>query len=295
MKKRILIISLLILNLLVWWKIFTPPERLLEVTFLDVGQGDSIFVQFPHGGNMLVDGGSAYKDYDTGERVIAPFLRKKRIGRIDLMVLSHPHLDHSGGLLHVIKNFPVGLVLDSGQKHDSYTYKKFLETVKERNIPYRIGRHGQIVRGYRETEIDILHPREHLIEGTNSDLNNNSLVLKLTHKKVSFLFSGDVEEEAESGLLRLGPILQSTVLKISHQGSITSSGEKFLEAVKPEAAVISVNRKNRFRHPHPLILERLERLGIKVYRTDKEGAIIMRTAGERVNIERMNPFNSGGN
>ena len=289
MKKKILIISLLILNLLIWIKALNLPSPVLEVTFLDVGEGDSIFIRFPHQGNMLIDGGSVWRDYNAGERVIAPFLRKKGVRKIDLVVLSHPHLDHVGGLVYVIKNFKVGLILESGQTHHSYTYQKFLKTVKKKNIPCKIGRRGQKIKGYKEAEIHILHPRGPLIKDTNSDLNNNSLVIKVTYKKVSFLFSGDIEEEAESDLLKLGKVLRSTVLKVPHQGSRTSSTEKFLRAVKPEVAVISVNKNNRFHHPHSLALKRLEKFGIKVYRTDRDGAVIMTTAGERVNIKRMNP------
>jgi competence protein ComEC len=288
MKKKILIISLLILNLLIWIKALSPPSQILEVTFLDVGQGDSIFIQFPRKGNILIDGGSAWREYDSGERVIAPFLRKKGIKRVDLIVLSHPHLDHVGGLIYVIKNFKIGLILSNGQMHNSYTYQKFLETVKKKNIPYKIGRWGQKIEGYKGVEIYILHPREPLIKNTNSDLNNNSLVIKLTYKKISFLFTGDIEREAESDLLRLGEILKSTVLKVPHQGSRTSSTEEFLEAVKPKIAVISVGKKNRFHHPHSLALKRLKKFGIKVYRTDKDGAVIMTTTGERINLKTMN-------
>ncbi len=284
-KSRILLLLLLLSAILVWTDFLYKPAHLLKATFLDVGQGDSIFLQFPYGGNMLIDGGPGGK-YDMGKRVVA-YLRRQGVRRINILLLTHPHEDHVGGLITVLRNLPVGLVLDSGQTHTSYSYEEFLKLIKEKRLPYRIIKAGGEIKGFKEVKIIVLNPPSHLLEGTASDLNNNSLLLKVTYGKMSLLLTGDIEREAEEGVLRYGSYLKSTLIKVPHHGSRTSSTPEFLDLVKPRIAVISVGRRNPFHHPAPETLRRYEERGVKIYRTDRQGAIIFTSNGRSFRVKTM--------
>lgn len=285
-KSKFLIFLLTALAILIWGLVLYQPSPLLKVTFLDVGQGDSIFIQFPYGGNMLIDGGQGGR-YDMGKRVIAPFLRSKGVRRIDTLLLTHPHDDHVGGLITVLKEFPVGLFLGSGQTHTSYTYEQFLELVRKKEIPYRIVKEGMEITRYKGVKIDVLNPPSPFMEGTRSDLNNNSVVLKIRHGKANLLLSADIEVEAEERLLSYGYLLKSTAVKVPHQGSRSSSSQPFLELVAPQAAILSVGEKNPFGHPSPPVLKRYQEMGIKLYRTDRQGAVILTSDGKKFWIKTM--------
>lgn len=284
-KNKILILLLLLSAILIWTAVLYKPAHLLKATFLDVGQGDSIFFQLPYGGNMLIDGGGGGR-YDMGKRVVA-YLRRQGVRRIDILLLTHPHDDHVGGLITVLKNFRVGLVLDSGQAHTSYSYEEFLKLIEEKGIPYRIIKAGGEIKGFKEVKILVLNPPLYFLEGTESDINNNSLVLKVIHGKVSLLLTGDIEREAEERLLRYGHYLKSTIIKVPHHGSSTSSTPSFLALVNPRVAVIPVGRRNPFRHPSPQVLRRYEEKDVKVYRTDRQGAIILTSDGRSFRVRTM--------
>ena len=263
----------------------------LVVTFIDVGQGDSVLIESPSGHKALIDGGGRQenassrlikKEDPVGKSIIVPFLRKKGINELDLVILTHPHDDHVAGLPYVLEKIKVDMVLDSGQPHTSRGYYRFLKLIEQKNIPYKLARTGQIidlgagVKGY------ILHPSQSLISGTASDPNNNSIVMKLDHGKTSFLFMGDAGFEGEARILSKGYSLISDVLKVGHHGSMTSTSVKLLESVRPKYAVISVGAKNKFGHPSPETLRRLENFGVKVLRTDLNGAIIFKSDGVKV-------------
>lgn len=222
-----------------------------------------------------------------GKRVLTPFLRRKGVRRIDTLLLTHPHADHVGGLPTVLRNFKVGLVLDSGQPHTSYSYEEFLGLVEEKGIPYRVVKAGESIRGYEAVEIHILNPPPALMEGTRSDLNNNSVVLKIIYGKTSLLLAADIEAEAEERLLSYGHWLKTTVIKVPHQGSHSSSTESFLELIDPEVAVISVGRRNPFHHPSSVVLKRYQEMGTKIYRTDRQGAVSFTTDGRKFWIKTM--------
>jgi competence protein ComEC len=263
----------------------------LVVTFIDVGQGDSILIESPSGHKALIDGGgrqessssiSIKKEDPVGKSIIVPLLRKKGINKLDLLILTHPHDDHVAGLPYVLEKIKVDMVLDSGQPHTSRGYYRFLKLIEQKKIPYKLARVGQIidlgagVKGY------LLHPSQPLISGTASDLNNNSIVMKLDYGKTSFLFMGDTAFEGEDRILSKGYSLISDVLKVGHHGSMTSTSVKLLESVMPKYAVISVGAKNKFGHPSPETLRRLENFGVKVLRTDLNGAIIFKSDGRNL-------------
>ncbi len=287
--KPALIILALALSLIFFWGHSNAAQD-LTVTAIDVGQGDSILIESPSGRKVLIDGGGRQegsvsdvsKDDQIGRSIVVPFLRKQGINELDLLILTHPHEDHVGGLPYVLENIKVDHVLDSGQTHPSRSYQHFLELIRDKHIPYQLARAGQAVdlgggaKGY------ILHPSDPFITGTISDLNNNSVVMHLVYGNTSFLLMGDTAFEGEDRIMSLGYDIKSDVLKVGHHGSATSTSMNFLEAVRPEYAVISVGAHNKFGHPSRDALERLENIGAKVYRTDLNGSVTFKSDGNRV-------------
>ncbi|MBA7483426.1 ComE operon protein 3 [subsurface metagenome] len=281
-RKAVSMGALCLITIFIWGNIFASQDKLLKVTFLDVGQGDSFFIQFPDKRNMLVDGGDGR--FDT----LPSYLWDERIRKIDYLVLTHPHADHVTGLVDVLSSFKVGEVWDSGQEFTSPEYEEFLRIITNKRIPYKILRAGEKLSIAPGIGIDILHPQEKFLKGGGSEPNNNSIVMKLSYGKVKFLLTGDIEREAEGLIVKkYGSRLKSTILKVPHQGSKTSSTLKFLEKVSPECAIISVGGHNPFGHPNPEILKRYQNLEIKVYRTDKNGAITITTDGKDYRIRTM--------
>ncbi len=247
-----------------------PEKGNLTVYFLDVGQGDSILVQFGDK-NMLVDGGVK----DMGPRVVS-CLESLGVEQIDVMVLTHPHEDHVGGLISVLKSFEVKKVLDSGQAHTTRTYENFLNLVDRKDIPYQAAEEGMSIDLAPEVAIEVLSPPS---GGLGDDLNENSVVLKVTYGKVSFLLTGDAGFEAEDHMISSGADLKSDILKVGHHGSRTSSSDDFLYAVSPSVSVISVGTDNPYGHPSKEALRRLESSGSEVLRTDLDGNATVTTDG----------------
>jgi len=279
------------LAVVLWVRVATAGPSLLTITALDVGQGDALVVRGPSGQTLLIDGGghveghhSHLSDYDVGERRVVPALRRMRVGRIDVIVLTHPHEDHVGGLVAVLKNFSVGLVLDSGLAHPSPSYARFRQLIEARGIAYVLARRGMQLDLGDGMRIVVLLPLEPLITGSGSDPNLNSVVARLTYGRVAALFTGDMEALNESQLLDLGDDVRSAVLKVAHHGSDTGTTETFVDAVRPAVAVISVGALNPFGHPDPDTLAVLEERGASVYRTDEHGAVIIQTDGRRVRV-----------
>ena len=278
-KSRLLILLLLLICAVIWVEIWQKP--CMRVIFFDVGQGDAILVLFPQGGNMLIDGGEPIQ----GKKVILPYLRKRGIGRIDTVVLTHAHSDHVGGLVEILKVLPVGLVVESGFPHTTDLYMEFLEIVHEKNIPYVKVSRGQELTGFSGVKVKFLNPPGTFLEGRGAVINNNSVVLKLCYGETKFLLCADIEREAEKELLRCD--LAAAVIKVPHHGSRTSSTLEFIEKVNPEVAIISVGRRNRFGHPYSTTIEKYGAVGSKVYRTDVDGAIIVSADGRSCKIRTL--------
>ncbi len=255
----------------------------LRITFLDVGEGDASIVELSDKKVMLIDGGPY--NLDTGRRVIAPYLWSKGIRQIDFMVLSHPHPDHYGGLIYIIDNFKVGEIwLNGRSKRLSAKTRfgmipeagEFFQKIQEEKIPSKILRRGDVLEA-RDYKIYVLHPYDEFYadspRGEFSNENSDSLVLKMDTGDISFLLTGDVEIEAEENLMYLGKWLRSDIIKVPHHGGRTSSSEEFLKMVKPQTAVVSAGKDNPFNHPHRETLERYKDVGVKFFRTDKNGAV----------------------
>jgi competence protein ComEC len=247
----------------------------LTVTFFDVGQGDAILVESPSGQNMLIDDGERSSWKPT---VVNPILRKKGINKLDYIVLTHPHDDHLAGLPNILERMKVDNVFDSGQPHTSKTYIKFLTMIEKKKIKYQIARLGQTIDLGGGVKGLILSPSEPLIP---SDLNENSIVIRLVYGNTAFLLAGDLGHQGESRILKLGYDIRSDVLKVGHHGSSTSTTQEFLDSVKPQIAVISVG-ENTFGHPNPGTLKRLEESGAIILRTDVDGTISIKSDGEKV-------------
>ena len=238
----------------------------LQVEFLDIGQGDATLITGPSGEKVLIDSGQ--KSYRIKEHLI-----KRKVNKLDLVVASHADADHIGGLSMVLRSFNVRAVLDNGYPKNSYYYKDFLSAIKEKNIRYILARRGDNLK-IGTLAFKILNPPEGYISSSNSPDNDNSIVLKLGYKNTSFLFTGDAGFEAEDQLVKRQD-LQSTVLKVAHHGSASSTSNEFLKYVRPTVGVISVGKTNTYGHPKPIVLNRLTNARAKIYRTDISSSIKM--------------------
>lgn len=268
----------------------------LRVTFLDVGQGDATVIEFPGSHVMVIDGGGFLSQtFDSGEAILAPFLWQKKIGRVDTFVLTHPHLDHYGGLEFLARHFGVTAFWSNGkQSKGSRSFTALDETLAERGIERHVLCRSDNVPepNIGGVRIQVLHPP---CGRTGLDTNNSSLVLRLSHGDMDILLTGDIETTAEDMLLSAREPLDSEVLKVPHHGSGTSSSPRFLKAVSPDVAVASLGHLNRFDFPPPEVVERYERHGVEFLRTDTAGAVTITSDGRgyRVAITRREGRNDG--
>lgn len=264
----------------------------LRVTVIDVGQGTSSLLELPGGYNVLVDGGgfSDNSIFDVGRYVLAPFLWKKKINTVDTLVLSHTDSDHLNGLLYIAKNFHVKEIWFNGEAADSVGYKKFLEIVKKKNIKMQDFKDLKKEKTINGVMFKILYPEAGFMEKKDKwrQGDNSSLVLKTVFGTKSFLFTGDIKAMGESELIRVaGKLLKSNVVIVPHHGSKTSGSKEFIDKVNPEIAVISAGWKNRYKFPHPVVVDRFEKKRCDIYRTDQNGAVEMSTDGKELVITPM--------
>ena len=247
----------------------------LTVHFINVGQGDSILIQTPSGAIVLIDGGpkgSAYK--------VVSYIRSLGIKRINIIVGTHPNADHISGLIDVLNNFKVDNVIDSGVPHTTGTYRRYIEAIGKSGANYVNWGVGSEFDLGSNTKIRIVGP----FTPSTNDLNNSSIVIKLTYNNVSFLFMGDAESKLENQIISSGQDVSARVLKIGHHGSKYSSTITFLRRVNPVIAVISCGYNNQYGHPHITVLQRLNSLGTQVYRTDINGNVIIQSDGNIINV-----------
>ncbi|MFC2949588.1 ComEC/Rec2 family competence protein [Virgibacillus sediminis] len=255
------------------------PEMLVH--FIDVGQGDSILVQTPAGKNILIDAGPP----DAGEKVTS-YLRDQQVGKIDLLVATHPDIDHIGGLPNVINSIKVEKILDSGKLHTTKTYAKYIRTVRKHDIPVTIAKQGDEVKIDPNLDIRVLNSHA----GFKSN-NQSSIVLKITYGKIDFLLTSDVEKSQEKNLVKEN--VEAEIMKVAHHGSKTSSSLEFLKEVNPEAAILTYHAENDFGHPVDRVISNLHKVNADIYSTAMFGDVVITTNGEDYFLlPERNPFHN---
>lgn len=265
----------------------------LHVTMLSVGQGESILIRFPDGGNVLVDGGGYLNDNgrDFGERLLVPALHKLGVRRIDRMVMTHSHPDHIGGLPFAAKTFPVGEFMEPSIGGFGRQYQQLRDHLASRQTPVRRLAAGDSFRLSEGVTMTVHSPPKaapkHIeLSQNDMELNEASLVFSITYGQVRILFTADAGFSAEQRMLNAKMDLKSTILKVGHHGSRYSTSQNFLEKVRPQAALISAGQDNSFGLPAADTIEQLEKTGIRTYRTDKDGTIELVSDGTTWNITK---------
>jgi competence protein ComEC len=271
-------VLLLISAVLMWAFILVNDKQYMEVTFLDIGQGDCVLIQTPLGKNVVIDTGGVQitgrSGYDPGERVLVPFLRKKGISQIDLLLLSHIHNDHVGGAGALLKSFPVKVLAVTPQFQETPEGAEILNNFGVKGVQIKNITEGERITLDERIILEALHPPVASATGENND----SMVLRLGYGEQHILFTGDAEEPVLDTLAGYSAEIHAEIVKVPHHGSRNAWHERFYRTVNPQMAVISVGR-NSFGHPSPEVLTGLAGLGIQVLRTDRSGAVIIKSDG----------------
>jgi len=245
-----------------------PQRDNLTVHFIDVGQGDSILVEYANE-TMLVDAG----ERDKGVNVSA-FLREQGISSLDYVVATHPHADHIGGLLTILNEYPVGEFVDSGYPHTTQTYEDMLAIIENKSIPFHVAKRGEALDFAPGIQVQVLNPQKK----HSAEINENSIVLRIIDNNVSFLLMADAGLETEESIMYEGYYVDSDILKVGHHASTSASGASFIAEVNPDISIIEVGADNDYGYPHAEVLERLQNVST-VYRTDHHGTITVTTDG----------------
>ena len=256
-RKYIFILASVSIMMLFW------SHKPLKIYFVDIGQGDSTFMITPQNKTILIDGGGSLENtFDVGKKTLLPYLLDRGYNKIDIIMISHFDQDHVDGLLSIMKEIKVKCVIIGKQFESCDNYEKFIKIVKDKNIKVDVVEASKRVKIEKNLYFDILWPSSDNVISENS-INNNSLVCKMIYKNFSCIFTGDIEEIAEKEILekyKETNVLQSTILKVAHHGSKSSSTEEFLKAIKPKIALIGVGKNNTFGHPNTDVISRLESL-----------------------------------
>jgi competence protein ComEC len=273
-RRGVMVVLVLLAGDIAYWVHRNVYDSRLKVTFFDVGQGNAALIQFPGKERMLIDGGGFSGGFfDAGKMVVAPFLLRAKIARIDYLVLSHPDMDHLDGLRFIASHFHPREFWHSGEREEMPAHKELMEVLRFRKVPIVSPGQWEGARMIGHVKIDLLHPKGGH-EERGFKLNDRSLVVQLTYRDKSILFPGDLEKAGEEKVvLRAGPGLRSDVLLAPHHGSRTSCSRIFLDQVRPSVCVISAGSGNPFAFPSTEVVRRLESVGCKVFRTDLHGAV----------------------
>jgi len=277
-----------------------PPraaDNVLRIVAIDVGQADALLIRTPNGRTFLVDAGGqlergpqrdgASRAEAVGERIVVPFLIRQGIHHLDAVLLSHPHGDHAGGIAPVLRVLGADAFADSGQSYPGHAYRDALEVARERGVPLLKPHAGDVWRTADGVTFRFYAPSNPYFSGTRNDINDNSLVFRLEYENFTMLFTGDAGSASEDRMLQEGLDLRARVLKVGHHGSAYGSQPRFIAAVHPDVAVISVGRHNLFGHPARETLETLARSGARVYRTDENAAVTIETDGQATTVAPM--------
>lgn len=246
-------------------------NNLIKIHYIDVGQGDSIFIELPNKKTMLIDAGESSKG-----KIVSSYISNLGYYKIDYIVGTHPHTDHIGGLAHIINSFDIGNIYMPKAVSTSKTYENLLNTISQKGLKITTARAGVNIVSESNLNINIIAPNREY-----SDLNNSSTVVKITYGNRKFLFMGDAETKSENDIIS---DVSADVIKVGHHGSDTSSGQSFVNKVNPKYAIIMVGNNNQYNHPYQIIIDRWINSGAKVYRTDINGNIIVISDGNSLDI-----------
>lgn len=256
----------------------TSSESNLKVHFIDVGQADSAFIELPNQQTMLIDAGN-----NNDEELVVDYIKNLGYTRIDYAIGTHPHEDHIGGLDNVIDCLDIGKIyfpaIPDKDSPTTKTYESVVRSIQNKNLKITAAKAGNSILSSDNLNAEILSPASSSYE----NLNNYSVVIKLTYGNTSFLFTGDMESDVES---ELSGNLKADVLKVGHHGSDTSTSDAFLEKVSPDIAVISVGANNKYGHPVQSTLDKLNQAGIQIYRTDELGSITILSDGNTISADK---------
>ncbi len=266
----ILVVLLLVVNIFLFQLDWQNSHRGLTLVMLDVGQGDGIFIESPTGTQVMFDGGPPRSVLGPLARIISPFDKS-----IDALIITNPDVDHIGGFLDILKNYQVGLVLESGALTDSKIYQSLKEEIKKQNILNILAKKGMRLNMGDGVVIDILFPDRNVSAWATND---GSVVARLSYGNTTIMLTGDSTLKTEKIILSENSKtqLKSTILKVGHHGSRTSSSPSFIKAVSPQYALISNSKNNNYGHPHQETLDILTQFGAKILRTDLLGTIVMK-------------------
>ena len=280
MRWKLLITVLVVINLFLVEQITQKSQQNpLRITFLDVGQGDAIHIQTPRDRHILVDVGRWSPGYDSGSRTIIPYLKHNGVDRIDAIILSHPHADHVGGTVSVLKEFDVSVIYQSSYEYESQLYSNYMKTADDLGVPVKNVFSGEVLKIDENLRFYVLGPM--VKEAKPSSPNNYSVAVKVVYGDRSVLLTGDAEKGQETELANIyGDFLKSNLYKMGHHGSRTSSTETFLNEVNPEISVASLAFRNRFRHPNLDAVTRTSNYSKENYYTSLEGAVVIETNGK---------------
>ena len=270
----LLIIFLLIVAGYVFYVDSIRTSEDLTFALVDVGQGDAIFIQSPTGTQVLIDAGPPRQILGRLANLMPPFDRS-----LDAIIITHPDYDHIGGFSEVLRNYRVEMFIEPGSYNDSHTYKDLKEEVKNKGIEEILAQRGMVLDLGGGAELHILFPDRDVSSWVTNDA---SVVAMLHHGENTFMLTGDSTKQTEEIILSYGDELDSDVLKVGHHGSKTSTSEEFLKATKPEYALISAGKDNRYGHPAQEVVDRLENIGANILGTYEEGTIIFKSDGENL-------------
>ena len=274
-----ILLGLVVFNVFAWYNVFNiSSSQFLELVFFDIGQGDAIFIETPQKYQILIDGG-------PDALVLKKLTQEMPFGdnEIDLIILTHPDSDHITGLISVLERYKVDNIIYTGVVKDTTKYKKFKDLIEKQDAKIIIAEYGQRIK-VGQVVLDILYPFENLYNKEVSNVNNSSIVMRMSFKENSFLFTGDIVKKGENEILERRIFLDSDVLKVAHHGSKTSSVKDFVEAVSPLIAIVQCGRNNRFGHPHQETIETFEEFEAQILRTDTNGDIKIISDGENIEI-----------
>jgi len=263
----------------IWSTVFAEGRGgMLTIAFLDVGQGDAIFIEAPNGNQVLLDGGPNKKVLRELGHVM-PFYDRS----IDMIIASHPDQDHIGGLPAVIEKFRISVFVEPGVESDNGTYEALIEIANEKDIEKILAKRGERIFLDEDIFIDILFPDRDTV---GWETNTASIVARLVYGDTSFLLTGDSPQRVEEYVASLdGDGLAASVLKLGHHGSRTSTSPFFLEAVSPQIAIISAGFDNRYGHPHKEVVDMLKEFEIPSLATYENGTVIIKSDGENIYIK----------